>query len=154
MDCGPNEPVCQFFDWLARHPHSIRQVLQFVDGLWNQAGGQLIAFLKEHGEKLVAIASFSFAVWRWWKYRERILHKRLEEYIRESDARLAPASAQTFEAILRPGRTALLPQPAFALELRSILTTNGWDSLLRFTSVERQAERLLARALKGIRNRK
>ncbi len=84
-----------------------------------QAGGQIIKFLKEHGEKLIAIASFSFGVWRWWIYRERILHKRLEEYIRESDARLGPASAQTTEAFLRPGRTALLSQPAFAIELQA-----------------------------------
>ena len=153
MDCGSNEPVCLFFDWLSRHPHTIKQALESLDGLWNEAGGQIIKFLKEHGEKLIAIASFSFAVYRWWIYRERILHKRLEEYIRESDARLQPASAQAVEAILRPGRTATLAQPAYAIELQDILAKNGWRSLVRFSSIERHAERKLAGALRGIRKR-
>ena len=153
MDCGSNEPVCQLFDWLSRHPSAIKQTFEFIDGLWNEAGGQLIKFLKEHGEKLIAIASFSFGVYRWWIYRERILHKRLEEYIRESDARLEPASGQAVQALLRPTRTAALPQPAFALELQDILASNGWRSLSQFASVERQAERKLGRALRGIRKR-
>ncbi len=150
MDCGSSEPVCQLLSWLSNNSHALKQVLELVDGLWNQAGGQVIKFLREHGEKIVAIASFSFAVYRWWIYRERILHKRLEEYIRESDARLGPASAQTVEAILRPGRTPALPQPAFAIELHDILARTG---CVRFSSVERQAQRKLSRVLKGIRNR-
>ena len=153
MDCGSNEPVCLLLSWLSSNSHALKQILELVDGIWNEAGGQIIRFLREHGEKLVAIASFSFAVYRWWIYRERILHKRLEEYIRESDARLVPASAQTVEAILRPGRTAALPQPAFAMELRDILARTGWLSLVRLSSVERQAERKLASALRGIRRR-
>jgi hypothetical protein len=128
-------------------------MLEFVDGLWNEAGGRLITFLKEHGEKLVAIASFSFGVWRWWIYRERILYKRLKEYIRESDARLKPTSTQAVEALLRPSRTPALPQPAFAVELQGILERNGWHSFLRLASVERQAERKLSGALRGLRKR-
>ena len=85
--------------------------------------------------------------------RERILHKRLEEYIQESDCPVGPASAQTVEAILRPGRTAALPQPAFAVELHHILDRTGWLSLVRLSSVERQVEKKLAKALRGIRRR-
>ena len=153
MDCGSNEFVCQFFDWLSRHPNAIKQTLEFLDGLWSEAGGQLIKFLKEHGEKLIAIASFSFGVYRWWIYRERILHKRLEEYIRESDARLGPASVRTVDAILKPGRTAALPQPAFAVELQDILVRSGFDSFLRVSPIEKLAERKLSRSLRGIRKR-
>jgi hypothetical protein len=153
MDCGPNEYFCLLLDWLSRHPGAFKQTIEFVDGVWNAAGGQFIKFLKEHGEKLVAIASFSFGVWRWWIYRERILHKRLEEYIRESDARLKPASAQAVEALLRPSRTATLPQPAFALELQGILEKTGWHSFLGFSAVESQAERKLGSALRGLRKR-
>jgi hypothetical protein len=153
MDCGPNEPLCLLVDWLASHSHAVKQSFEFLDGLWNEAGGQVIKILKKHGEKLIAIASFSFGVWRWWIYRERILHKRLEEYINESDARLKPASVQAVDAILRPGRTPTLPQPAFALELHDILAKNGWLSLLRSSSIEKRAERKLGRALKHIRDR-
>jgi len=52
-----------------------------------------------------------------------------------------------------PDRIAALPQPAFALELQDILASTGWHSLTQFASVERQAERKLGRALRGIRKR-
>jgi len=153
MDCGADDLGCRLLEWLFTHSHAIKQTLEFLDALWGDAGGQIIRFLKEHGEKLIALASFSFAVWRWWIYRERILHKRLEEYINESDARLEPAAKQTVEVILRPGRTAALPQPAFALELQDILVTQGWRSRFQLSSVERQAEKQFGRALRGIRRR-
>jgi hypothetical protein len=153
MDCGAEELLCRLIEWLSHNAYAVRQTLEFLDTLWSSAGGQIADFLRDHGEKLIALLSFSFAVWRWWRYREGILHKRLEEYIRESDARLGPASDQTMEAILRPGRTAALPQPAFAVELRDILDTNGWGTFFRFSSVERHAERQFGRTLRRMRNR-
>jgi hypothetical protein len=153
MDCGSNELVCQFLAWLLSHSHPIKQILEMIAGLWNDAGDQIIKVLKEHGEKLIAIASFAFGVYRWWIYRERILHRRLEEYIRESDAQLGPASTQTVEAILKPGRTAALPQPAFAIELQDILVRSSFDSLLHLAPIENSAERKLSRSLRGIRKR-
>jgi hypothetical protein len=153
MDCGADELLCRLIEWLSHNAYAVQQLIAFLDSVWANAGGQIVDFLKQHGEKLIALLSFSFAVWRWWRYREGILHKRLEEYIRESDARLGPASDQTMEAILRPGRTAVLPQPAFAVELRDILETNGWGTLFQFSDVERHAERQYGRALRRIRNR-
>lgn len=153
MDCGADELLCRLIDWLSHNAYAARKTLEFLDAIWKGAGGRIVDFLREHGEKLIALLSFSFGVWRWWRYRERILHKRLEEYIEESDARLAPASARAMEAILRPGRTAALPQPAFAIELGDILEANGWRSFWRLGTVERQAERQLGRAVRGIRNR-
>ncbi len=153
MDCGSEDLVCHAIDWLSSHSHAVQQTFGLIDSAWNHAGGRVLAFLKEHGEKLIALASFSFAVWRWWIYRERILHKRLEEYIQQSDRRLRPAALAAMEAMLRPGRTATLRQPAFAIELREILDRTAWRSFFGLSTIERQTEKQLARALNGLRKR-
>jgi hypothetical protein len=57
------------------------------------------------------------------------------------------------EAILRPGRTASLTQPAFAIELGEILDRSDWRNFFGFAPVEQQTERQLRRALIGIRKR-
>jgi hypothetical protein len=152
MGCG-EDLACQLFDWLVNNGYVVKQAFDALDVIWKETGWHIGEFLKEHGEKLVTLASFSFAVWRWWIYRERTLHKRLEEYIRDSDIRLKPASEQVVDVLLRPGRTAALPQPVFAIELRDILSTHGWRSYFRISTVERQAERQLGRALRGISKR-
>ena len=58
-----------------------------------------------------------------------------------------------FEAILRPGRTPTLSQPAFALELGEILQARGWRSFFGVKPLERQTEHQLRSALIGIRKR-
>jgi tetratricopeptide (TPR) repeat protein len=150
MDCGANEYTCQFIEWVlsnSNHLYELPKILGLVEGGW------LVALIQQHGEKIVAIASFAFAVYKWWVYRERILHKRLEEYITESDKRLRPASSQVMEAILRPGRTATLPQPAFAVELREVLFRTSWAVGFGFMSPEAESKWRLGIALGGIRKR-
>ncbi|MGE0626294.1 MAG: hypothetical protein AB7O43_00615 [Hyphomicrobiaceae bacterium] len=155
MECGPAEYWCHFLAWFSENSEFLKQLPQLSDW-WAAAFGSegwLMAFIQQHGEKIIAAASLAFAIWRWWVYRERILHKRLDEYLRESDARLAPTSAQVVEALLRPGRTASLPQPAFAVELRDILDTNGWRYWFGLSTLNAQANWQLGRRLAGIRNR-
>lgn len=148
VDCS-EDIVCQLLDWFSSSGYVLRESFHILDGLWNKAGG----FFAEHGEKIVAALSFSFGVWRYWIYREKVLHKRLEEYIRESDERLGPTTSRMMSAILRPGRSAALPQPAFALELNEILDAQHWRKMFGVTPVGRQAERQLQRALLEIRKR-
>jgi hypothetical protein len=148
LDCS-EDLVCQLFDWFSSSPYVVQQIAQTLDSIWGAAGG----FLTQHGEKIVAAASFSFAVWRWWIYREQVLHKRLEEYIRESDERLGPSTTRMMEAILRPGRGVAVAQPAYALELNQVLEAGGWRRLFGLGPVEAQTQRQLKRALVGVRNR-
>ncbi|MEZ5774545.1 MAG: hypothetical protein R3D33_07540 [Hyphomicrobiaceae bacterium] len=77
--------------------------------------------LKERLPNIVAAVSIAFAIWRWWLYREKTLHLRLDKYILQSDQRLGPAGDQIVEALLRPGRLVALPQPTFAREISGIL---------------------------------
>ena len=152
MDCS-EDLACPLFDWFTSHGYILRQAFAGFDALWNAAGGRITTFFADHGEKLVAATSFAFAAYRWWIYRERILYKRLEEYISESDSRLEPTTSRMFEAILRPGRTPTLMQPAFALELGEIIEARGWRSVFGVKALERQTEKQLRRALIGIRKR-
>ena len=152
MDCS-EDIACQLIDWFTSNGFVVKQALHTIDRLWDAAGGHITTFLAEHGEKLVAAASFCFAVWRWLVYRERVLYKRLEEYIQESDSRLGPTTSLMFEAMLRSGRTPTLRQPAFALELGEILEGRGWRSFFGIKPIERQTEKQLRSALIGIRKR-
>ncbi len=93
------------------------------------------------------------AIWRWWLYRETVLYKRLEEFVRESDRRLAPASNEVVRALLRPSDTIPLTQPAYAVELRRVLDTHGWRSWIWFGSLEKQADRQIGKLMSGIRKR-
>lgn len=148
MDCA-EDLVCQLFDWFSSSGYVIRETFHALDSLWNSAGG----FLSHHGEKIVAAASFSFGAWRWWVYREQVLHKRLEEYIRDSDERLGSTTTRMLDAILRPGRAVALPQPAFAIEVSQVLQGAGWRRMLGLGPVEWQTQQQLWRALIGVRKR-
>jgi hypothetical protein len=87
MDCGADDLACQLFDWFSSSGYVIRHTFAVIDSLWDAAGGHITNFWEQHGEKLVAMASFCFGLWRWYVYRERILYKRLEQYIQDSDRR-------------------------------------------------------------------
>ncbi len=161
MECGAGEVLCFVSEWISSNESHLKEVVSPVVTLLEQAFGSdgwLLNFLRAYGEKLIAAASFAFAVWRWLVYREGVLHKRLESYIRESDQRLEPTSRDLTEAILRPGRTARLPQPAYALELNGILRRrwrNGsaWSYWVGLSALEDATSWRLGRRLGGIRKR-
>lgn len=152
VECS-QDLACQLFDWFSSSGYALRHTFGFIDNVWDGAGDQISAFLSEHGEKLTAMAGFGFATYKWWVYRERILYRRLEEYIRESDKRLGPTTTQMMDAFLRPGRAVAAQQPAFALELADILEKNSWRSFLGLAPITHQAERQFGKALVGIRKR-
>ena len=71
----------------------------------------------------------SFGFWRWWRYREHILHKRLAEYLRENDTRLATGTADLIELIQRPAPGQQFKDPLFIdNDLRVVLRERNWDS--------------------------
>src|SRR5262249_22198694 len=102
MECGADELACHLIDWALNSPYIVKEAFDALDAVWKQAGWHIGQFLQAHGEKLIAMASFAFAVLKWLRYRENALHRRLHEYIRDSDARLGPTCMRVREAILRP----------------------------------------------------
>jgi hypothetical protein len=112
-------------------------------------------FLGISTDKLIALAGFSFGLWRWWYHRERVLHKRLQEYLTEQDRRLQDARSYVLEAIFRPGRRRrFFSDPLFTVRpLRSLLRRRGWDSILGLGKIESTADRKLDDALGRIERR-
>ena len=128
MQCG--ESIwCVLLQWLAEHGAA----KELVEGLEPFVRGdeQAVAHVYERIKSIITVGvtliSGSFAIWKWWHFREAVLHKRLAEYIGESDRRLTPSRNEVVELISRPDRRTNLRQPAFALELGHVLRRNNWE---------------------------
>jgi len=154
MVCRPNDLVCVALEWIEKHGDGLPEIIQKVmEPVVGETG-----FVRTNLKEIIAAASFAFGVWRWWVYREGILHRRLVEYINESDARLPGTSAAAVEAILRPGRTVSVPRPSFAHELNRILVQMGWaggviDRMLGGTRIEQRSRWRLLRERRRLLNR-
>ena len=155
MDCGAEEFACQAIALITNNELAASALLKLVGQTSEQAVGLIGlvgAFLKEHGDKLIGLAGFSFGVWRWWRYREQILHKRLAEYLRESDRRLLDGQTYVLDAIQRPVPSQPLKTPLFASrQLRSVLMERRWDNSVMAASVERSCDTELNEAADIIR---
>lgn len=152
MDCGANDTACQILVWVTEN--------ELATGLMTKLAGQfgatgvVGAFLAAHGEKLIGIGGFIFGIWRWWKYREQILHKRLQEYLRDNDRRLANGQNYVLEAMQRPGPGQIFQDPLFiGSALRSVLRERNWDRSPVAATVERSAELQLANSRTSIERR-
>ena len=158
MDCGAaGDILCQVSSWLGeigvdltQWPPALRQLSVDLSGVF----WRIVDLAQIHGEKLFGLAGFSFGVWRWWYYRESVLHKRLQEYLAEQDRRLHQARTYVLEAILRPGPRREFADPLFAVgPLRRLLRQRRWNSAIGFGKVETNADRSLNRALRQIERR-
>jgi len=125
--------------------------------VWRDAADTLrwiVESLRANANVIFGLAGFSFGVWRWWYYRESVLHKRLQEYLADQDRRLHQARTYVLEAIFRPGPKRQFADPLFAVKpLRSLLRRRGWRSLFGIRTIERGANRLLSKALRSVEAR-
>jgi len=154
MDLGLIEVACRIFSappllgldvgpWLG----SFREAWASAFEIFWRA----VEFLIEHSPKIFGVAGFSFGVWRWWYYRESVLHKRLQEYLAEQETRLRQARSYVLEAMLRPGPKRRFAEPLFAVRpLRALLRRRGWRLLFGVRKIEVGADGLLRRALRKI----
>ena len=154
MDCGANEFLCRALVWLREAGIDITQWNAWLQQAWPNVADALqrvIEFLSAHSEKIFGLAGFSFGVWRWWYYRESVLHKRLQEYLAEQERRLHQARTYVLEAILRPGPKRRFAEPLFAVKpLRTLLRRRGWRLLFGVRRIELGADWLLRKALRKI----
>jgi hypothetical protein len=110
--------------------------------------------LRANASTIFGLAGFSFGIWRWWYYRESVLHRRLREYLAEQDRRLYQARSHILDAIFRPGRKREFAYPLFAVKpLRALLRRRRWDSLWGVGRIEKVADRNLDSALRFIERR-
>ena len=158
MDCGAaGDLLCRVSGWLYELGIDVTQwtptFRQLGNGL-SEFFWRIVELAQAHGEKLFGLAGFSFGVWRWWYYRESVLHKRLQEYLAEQDRRLRQARSDVIEAILRPGPKRQFTDPLFAVgPLRRVLRRRRWNALIGVGTAETQADRSLNRALREVERR-
>lgn len=157
MDCGSQDALCELTTWLSQNeligPWLVEVIGRFGEHASGIAGA-ISQFVKDYGQAIVGLVGVTFGFWRWWRYREHILHKRLAEYLRENDARLASGTADLIEIIQRPAPGQYLKDPLFINDdLRTVLRERNWDKAALALSVETSSDWQLSRAIKSIERR-
>ncbi len=156
VECGDNT-WCEFLALILQNEFIASTIFKMLASAGSSASdwmAQLQPIIQEHGEKLIALAGVCFGVWKWWVYRESILHRRLEKYLTRENKRISTAQRDVIEAINRPGPAGHSAQTLYAVgPLRSILRRRKWEPVLNYTGTEHGAERQLDRALDKIQQR-
>ena len=108
MDCGAGDFACYFEiarGYILEWSPVVRAMAAFLTDLFNAA----IEAIKPHLQSLIALGSLSFAIWKWVRYREGALFRRLRIWSRRPSAACASAgliSSVSF-ADQPPGRVRL-----------------------------------------------
>jgi hypothetical protein len=157
MDCGTQDALCELTNWLSENeiigPWLVEVIGRFGAHAEGVAGA-LAQFVRDYGQSIVGLIGVSFGFWRWWRYREHILHKRLAEYLRENDARLATGTADLIELIQRPAPVQQFKDPLFIdSDLRTVLRERNWDNATFALSVATSADLQLANAIDALKRR-
>jgi hypothetical protein len=146
MDCGSSDLLCYVFGLFAQYVIELSAALKWWPWLEERVVGNLQA--------IIGLAGFSFGLWKWWYFRERVLHKRLKEYLQHQDERLLHARSYVLEALYRPGAIRRFAEPLFTVRpLRRVLRRKGWSSLLLLARLETGADHLLNKALRRLESR-
>ena len=153
MDCGDGL-ACHALTWLVENEYVAATFAKAVADFGISADGaigQVFFLLKEHIDKIIALGISSFGVYKWWRYREQILHRRLAEYLGESDRRLSDGQAYVLEALQRPGPGQPFKLPLFAEKtLLSVLRERNWDRTPVAANVLSSADWQLSGAMESI----
>jgi tetratricopeptide (TPR) repeat protein len=156
MECG-SETLCQALTWLTENELAARKLNDLLIKLGQGSTGGIGAvaqFLKDYGQLIVGLLGFSFGAWRWWLYHERVLHKRLDDYISARDARLKDVRSKALETIQRPAPGQTAQAPSFIdRELASVLRENQWGNTTLALSVNSSAEWQLSKAVENIKRK-
>lgn len=146
MDCGSSDVLCYVLGLLAQYGIELSHVVKWWPWLEERVSSNLQA--------IIGLVGFSFGLWKWWYFRERVLHKRLKEYLQHQDERLLHARSYVLEALYRPGPVRRFAEPLFTIRpLRRVLRRRGWSSVFSITKLETGADRLLDKALHRLESR-
>jgi hypothetical protein len=157
MECGSQEFLCELTNWLSENEMVGPWLVEVIGRFGTQAqgiAGSTAQFVREYGQSIVGLIGVSFGFWRWWRYREHILHRRLAEYLRENDARLATGTADLIELIQRPAPGQQFKDPLFIDEdLRVVLRERNWDKPAYAVGIAASSDWQLERAIGRINRR-
>jgi hypothetical protein len=147
MSCGAEDALCQALTAVL-HDNEFATTV-FLKGVWPSW-----KFLSDHGDKLVGLLGIAFGFYKWWTYREQILHARFENYLLESDTRLFNGRSNVLDGLQRPGPGRPLALPLFAdADLCSVLRQKNWGWSFTRLNVLGSAEKQLADAAASIERR-
>lgn len=156
MECG-QEALCHVLTWLTDNELAARKFNDLIVKLGQGAtGGFAVAIdvFKNYGQTIIGLLGFTFGVWRWWLYHERVLHKRLDGYISARDARLRDVRDKALAVIQRPGPGQALVAPSFVnSDLRAVLRESRWDNSTVAPTVLMSADWQLGKAITSIANK-
>jgi len=157
MDCGAQDALCELTNWLSQNDLLAPWLVELVGRFGIHAhgiAGRIAELVRDYGQTIVGLFGVTFGFWRWWRYREHILHKRLEEYLRESDERLTRGTADLIELIQRPAPGQQFNDPLFIdSDLRVVLRERNWDKPAYALGVAASADTSLALAIDAINRR-
>jgi hypothetical protein len=157
MECGSQEFLCELTNWLSENEMVGPWLVEVIGRFGAQAqgiAGSIAQFVRDYGQSIVGLIGVSFGFWRWWRYREHILHKRLAEYLRENDTRLATGTADLIELIQRPAPGQQFKDPLFIDDdLRVVLRERNWDKPAYAVGVAASSDWQLERAIGRINRR-
>lgn len=157
MECGSQDTLCELTNWVSQNDLLGPWLVEVISRFGVQANGlagQLAQFVRDYGQSIVGLVGVTFGFWRWWRYREHILHKRLAEYLRENDARLAAGTADIIELIRRPGPGQEFNDPLFVgTDLRAVLRERNWDKPTLSLGVAESSDWQLSKAIDSINRR-
>jgi hypothetical protein len=153
MDCG-QDTLCQVLTWVTDNELVARELNDLFVKLGQGATGGIggaVEFLKAYGQTIVGLFGVSFGAWKWWLYHDRVLHKRLDEYIGARDARLRDVRDKALNAIQRPAPGQTLVAPSFVNgDLKAVLRENRWDNSAVAPTVLMSADWQLGKAIMSI----
>lgn len=156
MVCEGGSTWCQVVSWLIAHSHDVElagyPVARMVETIFG-SGNTVVRFVTENFKEIISFSVGAFGIWKWWVYREKILHERLRAFIADSDARLGPTYRDVVRVVGRPDKRTKLRQPAFARELSCVLKRNHWEPVLKMDGGTHFVERQLTNAIRSIDNR-
>lgn len=146
MNCGNQDFLCHVIGLLAAHGVELSNLGKLVPFLGD--------FITQHAQAIIGLLGFSFGIWKWWRFHDSVLHKRLREYLNLHDRHLADARTYVVEALHKPGEDRRFAEPIFSVKpLRKVLRRRNWSSLLALSKIETSAERQLDKALRQLDNR-
>ncbi len=131
MECDGSEYLCILFFALVENGYVTEVTAKWImSAIGADEGflGQVVSFVGNHADKLIAAAIGSFGAYKWYINRERILHERLEQYLVTDDRRFRDANAALLASIQRPGPKTKFDGPVFPpRELRRVLRERRWN---------------------------
>jgi len=126
----------------------VRFAVQQVTDVFNK----VIDALRPHLHSLIALGSLSFAIWKWWRYREAALFRRLKEFVEKEVVNLRTGRTDLLDIICRPSPGQVVAAvPLFSEpRLQTVFFKRHWGWVLSSKDPVTRTERRLDRALEKI----